>query len=143
MPLMTLNRNYVLATTIGHSVRFRKDQPTQVPASVVHEAAAIGAIPEDKEVALVKGTDEVQAAAKEHQELAHNPVNRRAAIMTAIKILVETNERGSFDAATKPHPKAISDKAGFKVDAKERDVVWKEYLNELATAEDRYAETDK
>ena len=44
----TLNRNYVLASTMGHTIAFEKGKATHVPPHLYKEARAIGALPEDE-----------------------------------------------------------------------------------------------
>ena len=46
-PKLVLNRNYVLATTMGHSISFVKGEATHVPPLAFAEAIAIGAQPVD------------------------------------------------------------------------------------------------
>jgi hypothetical protein len=43
MPEFTLHRNFVLRTTKGHAINFRKGKPTYVPPTCVPDAVAIGA----------------------------------------------------------------------------------------------------
>jgi hypothetical protein len=43
MPEFTLHRNFVLRTTKGHAINFRKGKPTYVPPMCVPDAVAIGA----------------------------------------------------------------------------------------------------
>lgn len=109
-----LNRDLELASKLGRSVSFKKDQPTFVPPQLHKEVMALGAEPtEDMPV------DPAAAVSKapEDQEV------RDAAIEDAIKALTLKNQREDFGAGGKPNLKPLSDFVGWTVNAKERDRV--------------------
>jgi hypothetical protein len=123
--LLVLNRNHVLTTTKGHSVSFKKGEPTHVPPAIYQEALAIGAIPPDGEepqVEDVTTTDNAPA----------DPAERAPLILAAIEKLVAENARDNFTAAGSPAVGAVSDVVGFKVQAKEIATVWQQYHDKMA-----------
>lgn len=111
----TLNRDRVYASTLGHSVEFKKGVPTHVPPALYAEVQTIGAIPEDdipeadKPSGIVEPTD---------------PHQRANEILTAIKMLAEKNDRMDFTALGAPHVKALAVLLGWKPMPHERDQLW-------------------
>lgn len=133
-----LNRDKVLASTMGHVIHFVKGEPVFVPKSVVREAMAIGAVPADGDDAPVNEAPAPDAPPT-------SPEERAERIMEGILQLVKRNQRGDFTAANNPSATALSDLIKFKVDAKEIAPVWQQYHNDLAEAEtaNRLAEEAK
>lgn len=137
MPDMVLNRTRILSSTLGHVISFKKDVSSRVPPTIVPEALAMGAVfVNSGDESPGVDDDDVAADKAQRDALVNNPARRKEAIVKAFKILASRNERGSFDAAGRPHPKAISKLAEFKVDAKERDKRWQEYVDEMANPDD-------
>lgn len=109
-----LNRDRVIASTSGHCVEFKKDQPTFVPPPMWQEVQNLGAvptedIPEDLSAPVSKAPTE--------------PAEREKAIREAIEALTLKNNRDDFNAGGKPNLKPLSDFLGWSVSAKERDLV--------------------
>lgn len=109
-----LNRDRVIASTTGHCVEFKKDQPTFVPPPMWQEVQNMGAIPtedipEDLNAPVSKAPVE--------------PAEREKAIREAIEALTLKNNREDFNAGGKPNLKPLSDFLGWSVSAKERDAV--------------------
>lgn len=127
MPLLVLNRNYVLATLRGHRIRFVKDEPTYVPPAVVPDAVAIGATPADGSDPNVLPPDPKGA-----NPTASDPTARKAAIMAAIDKIIERNSKDDFNAANQPKADAVSKVVDFKVDGKELAVLLQEYYESKA-----------
>lgn len=126
LPKLILNRDYVLATTKGHTVKFVKGEPTHVPAAVFQDAIAIGAQPSD-------GSDpDVLKDEKRPDAPPADLAERRALIMTAIEIIVSNNERKDFTAAGSPTVKAVERELKFDVDAREIASAWQEYHEKKA-----------
>lgn len=119
-PILTLNRDYVLVTTKGHVIAFKKDEPIDVPQAVVADALAVGAMPADKEAVKV-----LEDAKEEKAPLTLE--EREEAILKVIPGMLEANVRESFTAAGTPHAKAVSELVGFKTSAKEVSAVWDKY----------------
>lgn len=111
---LTLNRTFCLVSLTGHAIGFEKGVPIDVPACMVHEALAIGAVADE------------QMAAPEEIKTVHelNPVVRDAEITRAFDIIVERAARGDFTAAGRPHAKAVNKIVGYDTDATERDRLW-------------------
>jgi hypothetical protein len=118
MPWFTLHRNYLLSTTKGHSVNFYKGVRTWVPAGIVPEAMAIGAIPEES----------VDVLGPEEQETpAISPEQREKTIFAAFEKLVLRAGRGDFSASGHPHPRKLEEILGFDMPQRERELLWQKY----------------
>lgn len=121
MPKMVLNRNHTISTTLGHVVRFRKGEETDVPKEVVSLALSIGAeLLDAAALADVQPVEEVKAALPEGDE-------RETAIFKAIATLEERNEREDFSGSGAPNLDALKGLLGFKVDKVERNNLWNRY----------------
>lgn len=125
LPKLTLNRNYVLTTTKGHSIAFKKGEPTHVPAIVYQDAIAIGAQPAD-------GSDPDVLQDEKVNKAPADPAERNPLILAAIEKIVAGNERKNFTAAGSPTVKAVERELGFDVDAREVAGVWQEYHEKKA-----------
>lgn len=121
MPEMILNRNFVLRTTLGHTVAFRKGEKTGVPKEVAKMALEIGAelVDENDREALLP-QEEVSAEVPQGDD-------RDTVIINAFARLIDENDRDSFNASGVPKPSAIEKLVGFKVDAGERTRLWNEW----------------
>ena len=127
--LLVLNRNYVLTTTKGHSVAFKKGELTHVPPAVYQEALGIGAMPPDGEAPQVEDDSKKSAAPSD-------PAERGPLILAAIEKLVAANERDDFTAAGSPAVDAVAKLVGFKVQAKEVATVWQAYHEKVAKGDE-------
>lgn len=115
---LVLNRNYVLRSTLGHSISFRKGVPTHVPPIMHAAAIAIGAVPED-------GSDpNVLVDAPAPSGAPVDPVEREKAIRKAVENVVLRNERLDFTAAGVPTVGAVGDRLGWKPSAREIAQEW-------------------
>lgn len=112
-----LNRDKVFATTLGHTIEFKKGKPTHVPFELHSAAQGIGAIP-------VSEIEEVMLP--ETNEPA-DPAVREQLIFDTFEKLVNANKRGDFTATGTPHAKALKEALGFKLDDKERDALWQKF----------------
>lgn len=112
-----LNRTRVLASTLGLSVEFQKDVPTHVPPALYAEAQAIGAIPEDEI------EEKVAPKTKEPVE----PAEREEEAFVAFEALALRNDRADFTAGGVPREQALESLLGWKLPAKERDVLWAKF----------------
>jgi hypothetical protein len=120
MPNYILNRNHTLSTTKGHIIQFKKGVATWVPPICEPDAAAIGAYPEDgSDVAVPEELDITKAPT--------DPTVREKLLLDLFGKLVATNQRHDFTAAGAPHVKAVERELKFKIDNKERDMVWQKY----------------
>lgn len=115
----TLNRDRVHASVMGLSVEFKKGVPTHVPPELYAEVQAIGAVPEDE-------LDEaVTAAAKTNEPV--DPNKRKDDVFAAFEMLALRNSREDFTAGGAPRDNALESILGWKISAKERDVLWTEF----------------
>ena len=125
MPWFTLNRNFALSTTKGHSVNFKKGERTWVPQGIIAEAMGVGAIPEDLAVveALTQETPERKSIDAE---------KRKDLIFAAFEKLMLRAGRGDFSASGHPHPRKLEELLGFEMHQKEREGLWEEYRTKKA-----------
>lgn len=114
----TLHRDRVLASVLGLSVEFKKGVPTHVPPELHNEALAIGAEPEDELV-------EEKPATKTNEPA--DPNKRKEEIFAAFDMLALRNERTDFTAGGAPRDQALESVLGWKLSAKERDILWAEF----------------
>jgi len=138
MPLMKLAKNRVYASTLGHTIRFVKDEPVFVPPIMKRECEGIGAVLVDKDNKIIDTSDvETEVAegltasinaAKEQEGIAVKndkasqpaaPMDRMAAILKGVKNILGRNDRLEFTAAGHVKLAALSKEAGFRVDKNE------------------------
>lgn len=127
MTMLVLNRNYVLSTTMGHSIAFEKGKPTFVPAAAYAAAIAVGAQPAD-------GSDPDVLPEEVVRKYPTDPIVRNGDILTAIEQLVQTNERKDFTAAGMPAVKAVEKLVGYDVHAREVAAMWQQFHDKKAGA---------
>lgn len=108
---MKLNRNYRLASTLGHIIVFKKDQETEVPDIMVRQAVDIGAVFCDD-----AARDEVYKEPEGPPATPVVPAERQDAILAAIDAIEAGNDREDFTATGNPKLKSIEREAGFKID---------------------------
>lgn len=128
MPLYVLNRDFVLATTAGHRIRFAKGEPVNVPPRVVPDAVAIGATPADGSEPDIAP----KAPASEPVD-SQDPEKREKMLLDAMRLLADRNDKDDFGGDNSPKIDAIRALVGFKIDRNERDQLWQKY-NELVAA---------
>lgn len=108
---MKLNRNYRLASTLGHVLVFKKGEEIEVPDVIVREAIDIGAEFVEKEA-----RDEVFKEPEGPPKTPVVPAERQDAILAAISAIEASNDRDDFTATGNPTMKAVERETGFKVD---------------------------
>lgn len=113
-----MHRDRTYASVLGHAVEFKKGVATHVPPELYAEVQAIGAVPEEEIPVSAKA-----AATKEPGD-AHT---RREEIFTAFEMLALRNERGDFTAGGAPKDQVLESVLGWKLSAKERDMLWAEF----------------
>lgn len=122
MPEYILNRNYVLRSPLGHSVSFKKNEPTFVPKLIEREALQIGAerIDGQGDAPNILPDEEVVIPPLAPQE-------RSEQLFAAFDILVESNEPKDFTGAGVPTVTAVKKIVDFDVDRVEIASNWAEY----------------
>lgn len=121
---MTLNRNHVLTSLLGHSIRFEKGVPVDVPPVLYAEVLAIGGEFADGEglaAPVTIGTVEPV-----------DPVERAAVIFQACLAIAEKNDNRDFTASGAPKPDAVSAAVSFKVSAKDVAKAWQQRADKIA-----------
>lgn len=130
MPKFTLHRNYVLRTTKGHIISFKKGNPTHVPPVCVEAAVAIGAQPVDAEDGDVLGVEE-------KPEPSMTPAERKEKVFAAFGTMTMRNERGDFTASGVPDGRRLPPLLGFEITSKERDAYWTEFREQVQEDKDQ------
>lgn len=120
---MVMGRNFILRTTLGHSIRFVKDQPVNVPAVIEETAAQYGA-------ARVDGEESFKEPEKKPAQPV-DPAKRMKDVRAAIEKIVEKNKSTDFTAGGTPKVAAVSNIAGYKVDQTEVAKAWAKRGEEL------------
>ena len=112
--LFVLNRNRTYASTMGHSIEFKKGEPTYVPPALWAEVQTIGAVPEEEipEDETVKTNEPT------------DPHKRTEDILAAIELVATRNTRDDFGANGSPHVRALAVVLGWKPTPQERDLLW-------------------
>jgi hypothetical protein len=117
---MTLQRNHHLVTTRGHSVFFKKGEPTFVPGVIVPDAVAIGAV-------MADGSDALGDEPKVKPVGPTDPIEREKAIFAAFVKLSTTLVREDFTAAGAPTAYAVNRELGWPIDSRERARAWDKF----------------
>lgn len=119
-----LHRDRTICTLRGHSIEFKKGEPTYVPPDCYDEVIAIGAVPEEELVEAEKPAD------SEPTDLAA----RRSALFDAFDAIVLRNNTNDFTAGGVPGAKAVAAVLGWTPDNKERTEAWAKYREEKGEA---------
>jgi hypothetical protein len=126
--VMVLNRNFTLASTLGHVLTFKKDEPMPVPPIMVRACAEVGAT-------RVDGEDAFKIVEEKKDAQPVDPGVRLEQIRVAIDVMCERNGRNDFTASNTPKVAMVSKEVGYKVDRNEVKKVWQQRNEELAAAE--------
>lgn len=108
-------RDLRIASTTGHVVTIKANEPTFIPEPVRTEAEALGCVP----------VDQIKEAPKVEVELSDDA--RRAKLLEAIDILATTGNEKDFTVDGRPRARAVLDAAGVKATTEEIQDVWAEY----------------
>jgi hypothetical protein len=122
---MKMERNYTVASTLGHMITFKKGVPMEVPEVMVRTCAEAGAV-------SVNGVDPFQEPEREGPYQPIDPGQRLNDVRKAIEKIVTANERDDFTAAGTPSVGAVSREAGYRIDRAEVQRVWQLRNEELA-----------
>lgn len=112
-------RDKTIASVYGHTIHFRKGEPTYVPPEMYREVIAVGGVA-DEEVDL----DAPKGDGPQEPVL---PAERKAAVFKAFEALVLRGKRDDFTAGGQPHPKALARELGWAIQNKERDLLWLDF----------------
>lgn len=117
---LVTNRDITISSTSGCSIAFVKGEPVYVPDHFISECLAVGAIPVDGE--------EVKLATPKHKNTpAPEGEDRKQQILDAIDTMVILNTRGTFNANGLPKQKTLENTAGFVIDTREIEPLWRAY----------------
>ena len=120
--MVLTNRSFTLRTTLGHSIKFEKDVPVNVPPSIVDQALAIGA-------STVSGDNPV-VAPKIPDVVPVDPIARQRQIRMVVEKMVEANNRVEFTAGGNPKVAAVSARLDYAIDQRELKTVLKKINQE-------------
>ena len=113
-----LNRDKVLRTTQGHSIRFRKGVPVVVPRALEREAVAIGAECVDGKVEMENPSTPAELS----------PDMRKEKLLDTLRTLRERNDSNDFTANGQPTVKAVERESGISADRTEVGELWLEII---------------
>lgn len=128
----TLSRNLTVASVSGHSVAFKKGEPTFVPKSMHHEVLALGAQPADATVDDIQFDDQPKGP---ETIVPADPAERAELIKMTLADIKTRNVREEFTATGKPKAKVVATALGFEVAAREIDELWLALLGDDAKGE--------
>jgi len=111
------NKDQIIRTRVGHSIEFKKGEPTHVPPEAWAEVQARGVIPEED-------LPEPDISNKNEPD---DPMQRKKVLMDAFEAIVLEGNRDDFMATGRPTLPSVFNRVKFKIDAKERDSLWDEY----------------
>ena len=108
---LVLNRNYRLASTMGHVIFFKKDVPVEVPAVMYPEAINLGAVRADGKDAYEDKPEPPKHAASADE--------RADLLRSALDTLIKRNDTEDFTATGNPKIAAVEKIVSFKTNRKE------------------------
>jgi len=114
-----MHRAKTVASVMGLSIAFEKGVAMEVPTYMVQEVMAAGGVPESELT-----DEEVLASATNEPS---DPALRQAALFAVFEEMVLRNVREEFTAGGAPHTSIVTQKLGWAVQAKERDLVWAKF----------------
>jgi len=123
--LLVANRNVTVRTKLGHTIKFEKDVPKQVPDMVIGHCMEVGVVPVEDEY---KPEEPVPQSSPQGDP-------RIKEMMDAINVLRKRNERNDFTAAGKPDLRAMRGALGWAPDRQEVDKLYKKMLSDEASEE--------
>jgi hypothetical protein len=118
------SRTFVLVSTLGHAIQFRKNEETTIPAMLMSEALTQGVVPVED--------DDLPQDATPEDGAPIDPTVRRNAIKAAIVALKARNQRDDFGATGNPKVAAVEKYLGWKASGKEIESLIQELNNEAA-----------
>lgn len=110
----TMNRNFTLVSTAGHSIKFVKGEAVYVPKECRREAIGAGATA-DAEVAMED---------KQPPALDLSEDDRAEMLKMALIDMKARNDRDDFTAAGSPKVKSVEKMTGFETSAAEIGELW-------------------
>lgn len=124
MPIMTMPRDFVVSSTRGHTVAFKKDAPIHVPedAALIEQCCRYGA-------QYAAGAQPVVIPLKDGKKGPTLPATIEDRTRVIGELLAEMRDnaaehRENFTASGRPNAKFVSRSVGFEVPADEVERVW-------------------
>lgn len=123
MPAMQMLRNWTVRSTTGHTIRFERNQITQVPddPKLVEQCRAAGAVYVDK----ADPADLVDEGPTP-TNLPKSPEERQQRILDLFGEMMTHQEehREHFTAFGRPNARYVAQTLGFDISAKEVESLW-------------------
>jgi hypothetical protein len=119
MPEYVLNRDYVLRTTMGHTIAFKRGEPTWVPPVIERDAIAIGAERADN------GKTELLVPEPVENNLSFEQL--REQLRAAFELLVEKNDAADFTSQGVPRIPVLEKMLETNVDRRDVLEAWTEF----------------
>ena len=120
------SRTFVLVSTLGHAIQFRKGEETTIPAVLLSEALTQGVVPVED--------DDLPQDPAQLDGAPVDPMARKAEIKAAIVAIKTRNQREDFGATGNPKVAAVEKYLGWKATGKEIDSLIQELNDEAAEA---------
>lgn len=128
------HRSINVGSTLGHSIAFKKGEPTYVVREMHALVMEKGCFPCD-EKGKILDVEETPAPVETETKVKispEDPAERKAAILAVVKALVEENNPHNFSGGGVPSAQSVTAALGWKVDQREIRVIWTELKPELA-----------
>lgn len=125
------NREVVVRSLSGHSIKFLKGVPTDVPRAMISEVMEKGILPVDEKG---KTLDPEEVPVSEAPKVVLAPEDgyeRHDKIYAVIKAIIERNSPKDFTGGGRPHAGSVTSALGWRVDQKEVNGVWEKHRAEL------------
>ena len=127
MPTMVMNRNWTVATTSGHCIGFKKDEPVHVPQDlkVIQSCLQYGAkFVDEKDESILEPADTVT-------NMPRTPSERRDRILALMGEMKENQaeHRLHFTGSGRPAVKYMATALGFDITAGEIEDLWNQVLH--------------
>lgn len=120
------SRNFVLVSTLGHAIQFKKNEETTIPAVLLSEALSQGVVPvEDDDLPQDQATMDGAPV---------DPLQRKADLKAAVVAIKARNQRDDFGATGNPKVAAVEKFLGWRASGKEIEVAIQEINDETAEA---------
>lgn len=130
------NRNLNVTSTFGHSIDFKKGEPTYVPPIMRKTCIEKGILPVEEEGGAEAATELLEASEKVKLNIPPEDADeRKGMIELACRDIAKRNHARDFTGGGTPSAVAVTATLGWKVDQKEVKDVWVELRGKLQKGE--------
>lgn len=131
MPLMKMNRDFILRGTMIPTIFFKAKVETWVATHAVSAAVKYGAEFVDEETET-SHKEEMESNVAKQPKPAPVGDELEAKVMSVFEELVAVNDRETFTASGTPKMDVLKSKLGFDIAKKDADFYWKKMSQKLA-----------